>query len=113
MSTQRKKYETKLAAYGYENKFSLERDFVPGDRNPGESKWRSIQFPKVAGSTSHLWAARRFAHRVRHCFAAAIVRQRLCPAAASSSSESVVRFPAELRHGVRQHAHQLYDRSHL
>jgi hypothetical protein len=89
-STQRKKYETKLAAYGYENKLSLERDFAPGDRNPEESKWRSIQFPKVAGSTSHLWAARRFACRVGHCFAATFIRERLCPAAAASLSESDV-----------------------
>jgi hypothetical protein len=49
MSTQRIKYETKPAAYRYETKFSLERNFVPGDRNPGESKRRIIRFPEVAG----------------------------------------------------------------
>jgi hypothetical protein len=73
-SPQRKRRETKLASYNYENKPSSQRNFAPTVHNLGESKRPFIPSSKFAESISQAFVAKHFAFRVRHRFDAAFIR---------------------------------------
>ena len=59
--------ETKLAAYDYEKKYSLELNSAPSDPNPGESKRGFIRFPKAA-RRSRPRVPSGFAYQFHHLF---------------------------------------------